>query len=100
MNKVIRIFVNTTKDYQIWDLDESFTNDVKQIMLDRRDGIISQEEEHSQIYEILKLHGECIVKDIDFGIRATAEEKNKQHICISKENDDIVSKIIDKHKKT
>ena len=31
-DKVIRIFVNTTKDYQIWDIDESFTNDIKQLI--------------------------------------------------------------------
>ena len=98
-DKVIRIFVNTTKDYQIWDIDESFTNDIKQLIEDRRDGIISQEEEYSQIYEILKQHGKCIVQNIDFGIKVEPdEEENKQHICICKEHDDIITRIIDNAK--
>ena len=101
MKDVIRIFVKTTKDYEIWDIDESFTNDIRQLIEDRRDGKISQEEEHSKIYEILKLYGKCIIKDIDFGIKVESdEEENKQHICICKEHDEIITRIIDRYQKT
>jgi len=94
MKNVIRIFVNTPKDYEIWDIDESFTNDIRFLIEDRRDGMISQEEEHSKIYEILKRHGKCIAKDIDFGIKVEIDkEKNDQPIC--KEHDEIITKLID-----
>lgn len=99
MKNVIRIFVNTVKDYEIWDIDKSFTNDLRQIIGDRRDGMISQEEEYKKIYKILKRHGKCIAKDIDFGIKVEAdEEKNDYPKC--KEHEEIIIKIIDTYQKT
>jgi len=99
MKDVIRIFVKTTKDYEIWDIDTSFTNDIRQIIGDRHDGMISQEEEYSKIYKILKRYGKCIVKNIDFGIKVESDEEKKDYpIC--KEHDEIITRIIDRYQKT
>lgn len=103
MKNVIKIFVNTTKDYEIWNIDESFTNHVRQIIEDKRNGMISQEEEYSRIYEILKHYGKCIVKNIDFGIKVKSddeEDKKDDPVYICKEHDEIITKIIDRHQKT